>query len=200
MWFGYQVQVQYLNGVILTNSISAGYKYPFGRLHRDSGSIHDHEKFVRDYCHGELITFIIFHYMNISAIIFIMSNMKSPKPERAISRLLETLGKPARIRILLAIGDGEACVCHLEAVLGLRQAYISQHLMVLREAGLLISQRDGRFVFYRLADQRLLDLIEDAAGISGVSSDDGALRSGRKMEPACCCPRCSAELIIINGE
>ena len=127
-----------------------------------------------------------------------MPNMKSLKPEQAISRLLETIGKPARIRILLEIGEGEACVCHLEAVLGLRQAYISQHLMTLREAGLLLPQRDGRFIFYRLADRRLLDLIKEAAVVSGVPTDDIAQRVGYKLKTTCCCPRCSDELITID--
>jgi len=127
-----------------------------------------------------------------------MSNIKSPKPEQVISRLFETIGKQARIRILLAIGEGEACVCHLEAVLGLRQAYISQQLMALREAGLLLPQRDGRFVFYRLADVRLLELVEQAALISGVLTVDIASSGRRKSKTACCCPRCSDELITIG--
>jgi len=130
--------------------------------------------------------------------IFMMPNMKNPKPEQAISLLLETIGKPARIRILLAIGEGESCVCHLEAVLGLRQAYISQHLMALREAGLLLPQRDGRFIFYRLADLQLLNLIEKAAVISGLPTDDIPQRVGIKSKTACCCPRCSDELITIG--
>lgn len=54
----------------------------------------------------------------------------------AIADLFRLLGQPVRLRILLAIGTGEACVCHLEAHLGLRQALISQYLMVLRDAGL----------------------------------------------------------------
>lgn len=53
-----------------------------------------------------------------------------------IAHLLQTIGQTARLQILLAIGEGEACVCHLEAALGWRQAYLSQHLMALREAGM----------------------------------------------------------------
>ena len=61
-------------------------------------------------------------------------NVLNRKNRKLISRLLESISKPARIQILLAIGEDEACVCHLEAVLGYRQAYISQQLMALREA------------------------------------------------------------------
>lgn len=59
----------------------------------------------------------------------------STHPEEQISKLLSLIGQPARIQILLIIGAQEACVCHLEAVLGMRQASISQHLMVLRKTG-----------------------------------------------------------------
>ena len=56
--------------------------------------------------------------------------------------------------------DGEQCVCHLEAVLGCRQAYISQHLMVLREAGLVEDRRDGARIFYRVIKPEVFDLVE----------------------------------------
>ena len=50
--------------------------------------------------------------------------------------LLKALSHPARLAILEALRQGEACVCHLEALFGWRQAYLSQQLMVLRAAGL----------------------------------------------------------------
>jgi ArsR family transcriptional regulator len=51
--------------------------------------------------------------------------------------LLKALAHPVRLQILDILRDGEQCVCHIEAVLGLRQAYILQQLMLLRKAGLL---------------------------------------------------------------
>ncbi len=75
------------------------------------------------------------------------------------------IGQPARLHILLAIGTEHACVCQLEALLGLRQAYISQQLMLLRDAGLVETERVGRHIFYRLSEPRWLDLIKTAAGI-----------------------------------
>jgi DNA-binding transcriptional ArsR family regulator len=68
-----------------------------------------------------------------------------------VSDLLQVVSPQTRLEIILAIGMGEACVCHLEAVLKQRQAYISQHLMSLREAGVITARRDGRYIFYRLA-------------------------------------------------
>ena len=50
-------------------------------------------------------------------------------------------------------------MCHLEAVLGERQAYISQQLMAMRDVRVITSRREGRYVYYRLADARVLDLL-----------------------------------------
>jgi ArsR family transcriptional regulator len=55
----------------------------------------------------------------------------------SVSDLFQTIGSPARLQILLAIGEGDACVCHLEATFHWRQAYLSQHPMSLRKAGIL---------------------------------------------------------------
>ncbi len=79
------------------------------------------------------------------------------------------IGQPSRLQILLAIGRERACVCQLECMLGLRQAYISQQLMLLRDAGLVETERIGRYIFYHVSDPRWLELVEQAAGILGVS-------------------------------
>jgi DNA-binding transcriptional ArsR family regulator len=81
----------------------------------------------------------------------------------SISELLQSISAPARLEILLLIGAGDACVCHIESRLGYRQAYISQHLMALRQAGLIDSRREGRYVFYRLLKPEIMPLIQMAA-------------------------------------
>lgn len=86
----------------------------------------------------------------------------------ALAQAFVLLGQPARLLIVLAIGEERACVCHLEAALGLRQAYISQQLMQLRAAGLVETERVGRHIFYRLADPRWLGLIRQAAELKQV--------------------------------
>jgi DNA-binding transcriptional ArsR family regulator len=87
-----------------------------------------------------------------------------PAPQK-ISRLFRVLGQPSHLEILIAIGTGEACVCHLETAIGCRQAYISQHLMALRSEGLVVSRREGRRIFYRLKNAGVLDLIRNAASL-----------------------------------
>jgi ArsR family transcriptional regulator len=71
-----------------------------------------------------------------------ISKSRKKDISKEIAFLLRVLGQPERLSILLLIGKGEACVCHLEAALGLRQAYISQHLMALREANIVIARRN----------------------------------------------------------
>lgn len=64
----------------------------------------------------------------------------------------KALANPARLRILAALERGESCVCQLTAVLGLATSTVSAHLSELRRAGLLLDRKDGKIVFYRLAE------------------------------------------------
>jgi DNA-binding transcriptional ArsR family regulator len=86
--------------------------------------------------------------------------MKEGKAVQQTARLLKLLAHPARLRILDELRRGEACVCHLQAVLGQRQPYISQQMQLLREAGVAESLRDGTFSYYRLANPRVALLLE----------------------------------------
>ncbi len=119
--------------------------------------------------------------------------MKNPSLLQLSERIvapLEAIAAPQRIAILLAIGRGEACVCHLEAVLGWRQAYISQHLMALRRAGILQDRRAGRYVFYRLKDVSILDLIIAAASLSGIPAEALFAPGSVPLHMDCGCPSC----------
>jgi ArsR family transcriptional regulator len=74
---------------------------------------------------------------------------------------LSAVADPVRLRIismLAAAPDGVACGCDLEGPLGLSQPTVSHHLKVLREAGLVVGERRGRWVHYRLVTNRLDDL------------------------------------------
>ena len=125
-------------------------------------------------------------------------NMSSDSPENEISDLLRAIDQPARINILMAIDTGEACVCHLEAVLGMRQAYISQHLMALRQAGILQTRRDGRFIFYSLSNPDILELIELSAKIVGLDENPILEFKNKDNQVECECPHCSPSMINNN--
>jgi DNA-binding transcriptional ArsR family regulator len=114
----------------------------------------------------------------------------SPELSVPLAETFRLVGQPVRIQILLTIANEEACVCHIEAALGIRQAVISQHLMVLRDAGLVAASRDGRNIFYRLARPGLYEAICQVALVTGVPLDDLAQFSLRPV-PDCPCPRCN---------
>jgi ArsR family transcriptional regulator len=124
----------------------------------------------------------------------VITNVSSrTSPFETLSQLLYLIGQPARIQILLVIGAQPACVCHLEVALGMRQAAISQHLMALRRAGLVETERDGRNIFYRLTQPAVLDLLQQAAQISGLDPDVLNALTARPV-PDCDCPQCHPEM------
>ena len=119
---------------------------------------------------------------------------KNIPPYEKIGELLNSIGNPVRIQILLAIGAGEACVCHLETLLELRQAYISQHLMALRNKKIITSRREGKYIYYRLINPKVLEIIKAAGEIMGVSEDGLVIQD----HSYCMCPTCSLEENIIS--
>jgi len=102
------------------------------------------------------------------------------------------MSQPARIQILLALGAREACVCHLETVLEMSQASISQHLMILRKNELVAARRDGRHIYYRLSDPNLLDVFRKVA--QTVEIDLKPLENlNFPIIPGCPCPQCNPQ-------
>ena len=122
-----------------------------------------------------------------------MTNIsRSSTLEENMAEFFRVIGQPARIQILMVIGKNEACVCHLEAYLGQRQAAISQHLMVLRDAGLVTTHRDRRNIYYRLARPEILELINQTASILGITREELEKFRNLPLTP-CPCPHCNPE-------
>ncbi len=117
-----------------------------------------------------------------------------------VARIARAISHPVRLQILNELRDGGAYVMHLTAVLGRPQANISQHLMVLRQAGLVTPIREGMTVLYQLSDPHILDVLDALeklaqdritrrATMAGESSPPGGRR--RRRRGACRCPRCA---------
>lgn len=117
-------------------------------------------------------------------------------PQEKISDLLASIGNPVRVQILFAIGTGEACVCHLESLLELRQAYISQQLMTLRKKKIIASRREGKYIYYRLVNPEVLEVLQAAGDVMGVPRDSFVVQDHSK----CDCPKCSVEEMVISDE
>ncbi|WP_199435109.1 ArsR/SmtB family transcription factor [Qaidamihabitans albus] len=76
--------------------------------------------------------------------------------------LLRALAAPVRIAIVLQLRDGDRCVHELVDALDVAQPLISQHLRVLKAAGVVHGERRGREVAYRLVDDHLAHIVVDA--------------------------------------
>ena len=77
----------------------------------------------------------------------------------------KTLGHPARIRVLELLGQREHAVSELLPVVGVEATNLSQHLAVLRRAGLVVTRKDGAAVYYSLTSPRVAELLAVARGI-----------------------------------
>jgi ArsR family transcriptional regulator len=117
---------------------------------------------------------------------------------------MKALAHPVRLQILeLLEQEGEACVCHLEAHLNQRQAYISQQLGRLRDAGLVRDRREGLNVYYALSSEAISLLLEQAKrAASAISSTQGAELKFKPISAAklddCACPKCQQAIARVE--
>lgn len=79
--------------------------------------------------------------------------------------MLRSLAHQDRLLLLCQLSQGELCVSDLEAQLGIRQPNLSQQLGVLRREGLVITRREGKHIFYRIGDERVLSLLQTLYGL-----------------------------------
>ncbi|MVU81569.1 metalloregulator ArsR/SmtB family transcription factor [Nocardia sp. ET3-3] len=95
---------------------------------------------------------------------------RSPQPPAVPSRtildsageLLRALAAPVRIAIVLQLRESPRCVHELVDTLGVTQPLISQHLRILKSAGVVRGERTGREVIYELVDEHLAHIVIDA--------------------------------------
>lgn len=99
------------------------------------------------------------------------------------SDIFQLLSHPVRLQILDELRKREACVCHLQALTGRPQAYISQQLRILREADLVVDEKEGQNVYYHLHDDLVKDVLDQTLGTA----------EGPHHLPNCNCPFCSGE-------
>ena len=114
---------------------------------------------------------------------------------RAAINFLKAMAHPARLKILNALRDDEECVCHLTALLRQRQAYVSQQLMFLRQAGLIEDRKDGLRVYYRIKDPRVFDVLNVVNVL--VGEKDGIVE--HQVLASCPCPRCEKHGQRVGG-
>lgn len=84
-----------------------------------------------------------------------------------LSELFKVFGDSTRIRILFVLFECEVCVCDLAEALNMTQSAISHQLKILKQSKLVKSRRDGKQVFYSLADEHVRTII--AQGIDHIT-------------------------------
>lgn len=77
-----------------------------------------------------------------------------------VSDTFKILGDPTRVKILYALSLHEMCVCDLSVLLGMSHSAISHQLRLLRNAGFVKYRREGKIVYYTLADEHVVKLIK----------------------------------------
>lgn len=76
-----------------------------------------------------------------------------------MSSMFKVMSDPTRLKIILALEMEELCVCDIAALTGLSQSAVSHHLQSLRQMNLVNFRREGKMVFYQLADKHVSILI-----------------------------------------
>lgn len=68
----------------------------------------------------------------------------------ARARVMKAMAHPSRLKVIDELSRGERCVCDLQALIGHDMSTVSKHLNVLRKAGLIVNERRGKQIYYRL--------------------------------------------------
>jgi len=72
------------------------------------------------------------------------------------AELCKTLANPKRLEILSALKDGEKRVTDLVAIIGISKANVSQHLAFMRHKGIVMTRKEGVYIFYSLTSQKII--------------------------------------------
>jgi len=116
---------------------------------------------------------------------------------REFMNLTRALADTHRVRALLALRDGELCVCQITELFGLAPSTVSKHLSVLYQAGLVESRKAGRWIYYRLPGKhapatvrRALEWVTRSVdGDRQVAEDRARLKKIQAMDPVELCRR-----------
>jgi ArsR family transcriptional regulator len=87
---------------------------------------------------------------------------KIPTDEMAKKQaeFLKAIADPARVKIVYALVGGDLCVCEIMELLKMPQTMVSHHCKILKVAGIISDRKSGPWVYYSLADRRVLGMLE----------------------------------------
>ncbi len=116
---------------------------------------------------------------------------------RDVLDVTKALADGNRLRVLMALADGELCVCQIVELLLLAPSTVSKHMSILRQARLVDGRKDGRWMYYRLSDGDAPRAARDAvawvqqnlAKSSQMVQDKKRLKAILAMDPEKLCKR-----------
>jgi len=96
--------------------------------------------------------------------------------------VFKALGDSNRLRIVCMLGVRDLCVCEINAVLHISMSTISSHLKVLRNAGIVTSRKDGRWIIYSLnrKDSFVADILN--VTVNGMKQDETVSQDTQKLK------------------
>lgn len=106
-----------------------------------------------------------------------------PEAPELVAKYFRGLGDPTRVRILELLGDREVSVGQLVELLGVSQSKVSNHLACLRWCGFVESRREHRVVYYRVADDRVRQILE--LGQSLLADNDQHVQACERIDGRC---------------
>ncbi len=103
---------------------------------------------------------------------------------RDLVHLLRALADENRLRVLFALEDGELCACEVAQLLGLAPSTVSQHMGILRRAGLVAAEKRGRWMYYRRIGRQAAPAVRQALSVVRARLQDASSSPGRRERSA----------------
>lgn len=98
-------------------------------------------------------------------------NMPAQEKIESLSSQFKAICEPSRLKILLALREGEMCVYHIVEAVGGNQSAVSHQLRILRDNRIIKARRDGQNIVYSLADAHVLAVLELALAHVGCKEE-----------------------------
>lgn len=101
-----------------------------------------------------------FYHVHEDRVETILDSMPQDEVIFALADLFKVFGDASRMKILYVLFEAEVCVCDLAQILGMTQSAVSHQLRALKQAKLVTSRREGKSIFYSLADDHVRTIVE----------------------------------------
>ena len=95
----------------------------------------------------------------------LLKNTPSDKKLENNATLLKSLADPTRLKMIYLLKNGELCVCEILEAMDKSQSTISHHLNMMKKENILLTRKEGKWIYYRLADENIIEILENLFNI-----------------------------------